>query len=60
LGSVLVLWSGLRLWRLISSRRKRLREQKNLLEEKERELVELKSLWNVDPSFIEWEQVISR
>jgi len=56
----LVLWSGLRIWKMVLAWRKRMKEQRDLLEEKEKELLELKSLWNVDPSFIEWEELLSR
>jgi len=56
----LALWGGFRIWRLVTSWRKRMKDQTDLLEEKEKELLELKSLWNVDPAFIEWEELLSR
>jgi len=34
--------------------------QKRLLQEKEKEIIELQNLWKINPSAIEWKQLLSK
>jgi len=58
-GAILVV-ALIKLSRAISRWRSRIREQNLLIEEQEKEIVELNELWNVNPSIIEWEKLLSR
>jgi len=58
--SVVVVLFGVKLLKSIASWRKRIRMQSSMLDEKEREIQELKELWHVDPSIIAWDQLLAR
>jgi len=54
---VFIGWVFFKLFRVLRTWRSTM---KQLLEEKEREILELQSLWKVNPSTIEWERLLSR
>eukprot|EP01102_Stenamoeba_stenopodia_P022126 TRINITY_DN911_c0_g1_i1.p1 TRINITY_DN911_c0_g1~~TRINITY_DN911_c0_g1_i1.p1 ORF type:complete len:1329 (-),score=324.89 TRINITY_DN911_c0_g1_i1:796-4782(-) len=56
LGCIAGLLVGVKVFRRISDWRKRIKLDRMLLVEKEKEIQELKELWNIDPAAIQWEE----
>jgi len=40
--------------------RRRINTQNAVISEKEKEIMELEELWNVNPSTLEWEELLSK
>jgi len=57
---VLIAWIGWISIRRLKKWRSELKDQKLLLEEKDKEIMELQSLWKVSPASIEWLQLLSK
>jgi len=55
-----LVWAAVNFGKKIVSWRLRIRMQTSMLDEKEKEIQELKELWNVDPSVLEWDELLAR
>jgi len=57
---LVVAWLGVKLWKAIAEWRKRLRIQQYLLQDRDKEIAELQNLWKVEPSMLDWKELLSR
>jgi len=60
IGFLIVAYVCYKIGQRVKNWRSTIAKQHLLLEEKEKEITELKDLWKVNPSFIEWQQLLSR